>query len=343
MSRITIFDKQGFMLGDIRADASRSWVRNCDPAPGECSFEVSRFDPKAAEYFLGFGNFILVRHATLPDWLGVIMKHRWGDGKLEVMALQAEYILEKRLTPIIKITGTAGSLFSQILNISNAEPLNEKPISPLNIDISGSERSQTLGNDALSVIRDIAKRSGNDFEVTYSFGTNGKIKLDGNWYSKKGFETNRYLREGWNIKLSDGVYEQDARNSSNYIEGRGDAATGGTRKTFSQYDEASIEKNGFLQTGIVFGGNVELTTIEKNTLSLLRTNKNPFQTFDITAINVGDTFNYIEIGNIFNLELNTAGFNGNSFGTDLQVEIEGMEYNDMADTCRLIVERYESQ
>lgn len=341
-SRVTIFDKDGYFLGDIKADAYRSWVRNCDPTPGECSFAVSRFDAKCTEYFLGFGNYVLIRHTTLPDWVGIIFVHRWSNGYVTVRAVQAEYILEKRLTPVQSITGTAGSLFMQILNITNAENLNEKPIYPAEIDIGGIERTQILGANALSIINDIARRTGNDFDVLYSFGQNGKLQLNGNWYSRKDFMTGKYLREGVNIKLSDGIYEQDARNTANYIEGRGDASTNGTRKSSIKYDETSIYKYGLLQTGKVFSGNSEQMTIDNNTLNLLRVNKNPFETFDITAANVGDTFSYIGIGNVWNLELNSAGFAGNILGTDLQVDIQGMEYDDISDTCRLIVERYES-
>lgn len=340
MSRISIFNKNGYFVGDIRASTIRSWVKNVNPNPGECRFMVSRFDRKYSKKYLWFGNFVLVRHSTLPDWIGIIVDLKFGNGFVEVKALQAEFILRKRNTSIIDIRGVAGSLFSQIISNTNNEPFNEKPIYLNNVYYANPEKIQRTGSDALTLIQDIAERSKNDFDIKHLFDTNGRLYLSANWYQRKGSITSKTLREGYNIKLTDGLLDQDARMTINYLEGRGDASTTGTRNRTIAFDETSISDIGLNQSSVVFSGNKEQVTVEASAINLLLQSRNPFKTFDLTALNVDDTFTYLDIGNVHTVDVNTVGFETYS---NEQVETLGMEYDDSTDTCRLIAELYVSE
>lgn len=338
MSRLTVFDKRGYFIGDIRASTIRSWIKNANPNPGECRFIISRFDRKFSKHYLGFGNYILVRHSTLPDWIGIIVNRKFGNGFVEVKALQAEYILRKRNTAIIDIRGVAGSLFAQIIENTNNEPFNEKPIYLNNIYYANPERIQRIGSDALTLIQDIATRSKNDFDVTHSFDVNGRLYLSANWYQRKGIITGKSLREGYNIRVTDGLLDEDTRLTINYLEGRGDASTTGTRKKSIVFDETSISDIGLNQGSAVFNGNKEQVTIDTSAINLLLQSKDPFKTFDLTALNIDNTFQYLDIGNIHEVDVNTVGFE--TYQNE-STQILGMEYDDSTDTCRLISEIYD--
>lgn len=335
-SRVTLFNHSGGFISDVRASAPRSWVMNAAPVPGECNLPISKYDAKADLHHFQFGNYVLVRHESLPDWVGVIVDHRSAGGYINVKALQCEFVLEKRKTPIMTLSGTAGSIFTQILELGNAEPFNEKLIYPGSIHTASPNRKIQIGNDSLSVIQDLAARSGNDFDITPTLDVNGRLYLTGNWYQRKGIITNKYLRESKHLKLTDGVLEMDARATVNYLEGRGDASTDATRQSAIRFDEESIATIGLNQTAQVFSANSEKTTIENATLNLLLQTKDPFRVYDLTAANVGDIFDYLDTGNVHMLSLRTTWFEE----IEELVEIIGMEYDDDVDQCRLVVERY---
>ena len=336
-SRISIYNKYGYYLCDLRATTVRSWIKNCSPNPGECRFIISKYDAKFSRKYLEHGNFIYVRHASLPDWIGIIVTRRWANGYVEVKALQAEYILKKRPTPIIDVLGVTGSLFAQVVGLTNGLPYNEKPIYVNNVYYANPERQQRLGSDALSIIQDLAERSGNDFDFQFLFTVNGNGYLSANWYQRRGQMTNKVLREGYNIRMTDGLLEEDSRATVNYLEGRGDASTAGTRYNYTAWDEESIAAIGLNAGSVVFNQNKEQVTVTDSTLNLLKRTKNPDEVYDITALNVGSTFSYLDIGNIQTIDLYSAGFDPSA---NPYVSTIGMEYDDDIDTCRLIVEKY---
>lgn len=337
-SRITIYDKNGGFIGDVRGSAPRSWVLNSDPVPGECNIPISIYDDKNSLRYIEFGKYVLVRRSPLPDWIGIIYNRKWSSGYVTVKAIQAEFLLSRRRTPIIDVSGTAGAIFTQLLNYINNEPFNEKPIYPNEIYIASPTTSKKLGADPLTIVQELAAGSGNDFSVLHAFDTNGHLYMTGNWYKRRGIMTDYYLREGVNIQLSDGILEEDARTMVNYLEGRSDASTDGTRISSFQYDEESISRYGLQATSSVFNGVKNKSTVESNTLNLLKASKDPLNTFDVTALEVGETFYKLDIGNVVNLSLKTYGYSVNPKGTSELVEISGMEFNETS--CRLIVERY---
>lgn len=345
--RVTIFNKNGYRIGDIRCHPVYEFILNAKPSPGKCTFTIGRHDPKASLKYLEFGNYVLIRHYDLPDWIGEIAIRSWNNGSVEITAFQIEYVLGKRNTNILKYTGTAGSIFIQALQYTNGLVYNEKKITPYNIDVSGVQREETFGNNALSHISAVSDRSGNDFDVSYVFDVNGKLNLVGNWYPVKGIVTREYLREAHNIEALDGVLIEDARDFANYIEGRGDASTGSTRLSSVIYNERSINQYGLNQISTVFDGNTQQATLDSNTLNLLFSILDPACSYDLTGLNVRNAFGfslfrYLNVGNVLNIDLNTVGFAPNGgFGlTNVMVRILGMSYDALEDKCRLIVEKY---
>lgn len=339
MTRVSIFSGDGSAVGDIGAAPNYEWILNADPGAGRCEFTVSLKDEKCTEDYLRFGNYVLIRDEYLPDWIGVIVERTWSADGIDILALQAEYILDKRNTPNLKVEGSAGSIFTQILQFTNSQILNEKVIVPTDIYTGGTSREETLGSSALTHIINIASRSGNDFNVYHFFDGNNSLRLAGNWYQQRGVEDQTYLREGYNIELTNGILSEDGREIVNWLEGRGDASTTGTRISTLYYDADSISKNGLNQGMTVFDGNRIAATLEDNTINKLKEKLNPTKTFDITVTNIDNIFERMDIGNIYNLKINSAGFDSDGrIGTQAQVRVYGMSYNSMSNKLRLAVE-----
>jgi len=247
-------------------------------------------------------------------------------------------VLAKRGTKIQKVTGVSGGVFTKIINQTNALLYNEKPITLGSIYNGGTQREETTGNDALSHIQELAKRTGYDFEITYDFDSNGKLYLVGNWYERRGVETGKYLREGHNIELSNNLLVEDGREMVNSLEGRGDASTTGTRVSFTGYDLDSIAENGLNHESKTYSGNKEISTLTNNVNSDLQENGYPLKSYDATALDVGDTFVNIGLGNISEIDLNSNGFEGAGLGSHDLVRIAGHEIDAMTRKVRLLLE-----
>jgi hypothetical protein len=328
-SRVSVFTKDGYLLGDVRASTRRSWVLPRTGVVGQCEFDISAFDRHANKKYLGWGKYLLVRHETLLPWIGVIYTPRsWSFGRRKIRAYQAEKILEWRRTPSQKFTGTAGSIFRQALQYTNAAMNNEKPIRPNIIFEDKNSREETFGNDALSHIKSLVARSGQDYEVTHTFDANGRLYLVGNWYERKGIETGRTFREGFNMEEVDNVMEESG-DLWNDVTGMSDSSTQATRLTFTSYNDAAIAENGLYQKGVVFSGVSQQATLEQNVLEYLKRTAAASRQFDINAIDVNNEFKDLAPGNYWGVDMNYEGFDGqDGEGAQAKVQILGMEYDD---------------
>jgi hypothetical protein len=340
MTRVSVFTKYLTPIGDIRCNPTYEFVQNADPNPGRCEFTVSRNDPKCTLKYLQFGNVVLVRRENTPDWVGVVVRRAWNYGSVDILCLEISHVLAKRNTPNREFNGTAGGLFTEFLNYTNATQFNEKPIAVGSVFVGGTTRQETGGDSALAHIQSVSQRSGNDFQITYAFDTNGKMYLVGNWYDRQGIITNQYLREGFNIEMTDGVLIEDARDLANWVDGFGDASTANTRASTTKYNESSIDAYGLNQRNETFDGNREEGTVEENTLSLLKQKLNPELSFDLTVVDLSSVV--LGLGNVYELDLNTAGFNDDGTnGKQARVEVLAMEIDSQDGTCRLITQLYQ--
>jgi len=339
MARVSAFSKEGYWIGDIRAATVRTWTLASTGVYGKCNFDMSKLDPKTRSKYLDFGKYLLVREANLPDWIGVIYTDQsWRHGDMTVKAWQAEKILKWRPTPADElIAGEAGELFREILTITNENPYNEKRIIPNEIFDGGTIREETLGDDALSHIQSIAERSGNDFNVVHAFDVNGRLYLKGNWYERLGADLDDWLREGHNIEYVDDILNIKG-DLYNEVTGYMDASTKGTRGRFTMRDDAAIARWGYYGTSKVFSGVSQQTTLEENTLDELLKTVQGQSSLKLNALNVGDNYMSLRIGNSRPLDLNGAGFEGDGFGYSSRVRILGMTRDDLVDRVELAVE-----
>ena len=344
MSRLTIFDKNGYFIGDIRAATVRSWTIPATGIVGECAWDMSLFDSKAALKYIDFVKYVLVRHPTLPPWIGFIYTpQNWGYQSITVRAYQIDGILKYRTMPDQTIADTPGELWREILQTTNAIDGNEKPIRPNYIYGEGSLQELSLSEDAFTSAVTLAAQSGNDFEVSYDFDSNGRLYLKGNWYESAGQETSYWLREGSNVELvSDPLTVQG--DLFNELVGYSDAFTAETRLRFIARNEQAVSRFGLFQGSSVFNKVDNMTVLQNATVNYLYQTMNGQYAFDPVALNVGDTFKYLRPGNTLNLDLNRAGFSpsASGFGYNGAVRIISMEYDDLADRVKLNVEAYDA-
>lgn len=338
MSRITVYSKDGDFIGDIRAATVRSYTLASSGVIGQCKWTMSLRDLNTSLKYLEYGKYIIVRDGIFPAWAGVIYTPRsWGIGTVTINAYQLEKILEWRTTAVEEVTGTGGALFTSILSKTNLARFNEKMIQPDKIYEGGNSITEALGNHAYAHCQSIAEKTGFDFDVVANFNNNGQIYLTGNWYERKGIDTQRTFQEGYNIGLSENIYEEQGE-LYNDVTGYSDASTAGSRISSNSFNEDAINKYGLYQTANVYTGVTQQSALDSSVMSDLKKTIEPSRVVDVVPLNFGDTYQFIDIGNIFNIKLGRAGFENDGFGLHTQVRIMGMEIDDLKFAPSLVVE-----
>lgn len=346
-SRIRIFNRLGVPVGEVSATTKRSWMLN---NYGECTFVISKRDPKLQQGLIEFGNIVLVTNPYTKPWCGIIDTPRtWTRNGPRVTAYSAEILLSYRdnlgvnpstslLNALETLTGKAGSLFQQIVIRMNAT--EDTLVRAGTTFMSGADRQETLNSDLLTHTRNIAERSGNDFDITAAVNDNNTISFLANWYEKKAKNINVVLEEGVSIELKDEtMIEQGV--IANSIIGAGVADIDMPSIGAFYQDSASVLRFGTRQASVTYGTVSEVATLTENVKTLTARSAYPRATAAVTCVK-RDMYKSIEEGDTVRLVLHNAGFGANkTLGFDKSVRVLGMQANDDRNTVDLILDEME--
>lgn len=326
--RIRIFDHNGTPLAEFRASVERSWAIGGE---GRALFNyASRKSDIVNETVLQFGNWILIENTALPAWVGVIDTPRYWNGRqVAVHAYTAEHVFGWRVGPAEEVlTGSAGTIFENLISKLNAQEATV--IQSGNIWRGGTQRQETINPNKLSEnLKRLYERSNEEYRFRPVINTNGQLVVFADWVASLGTQTTALLLEGaggGNMEAVDNILVEDEE-ITNDISGYGDGLTWTSKPTASVRDLASIGKYGLRQGSMEYPGVANIQPIITNISDLLKNKKQPVRTFHIFAINKGDTFKYISLGNVLKLRLVDAGFIAGGRGFESSVRIMGMAYN----------------
>jgi hypothetical protein len=331
VDRVRIFSRTGAALAEFRTSVERSWASDNE---GRALFNYpSRKTDVVNERNLQFGNWLLVENSALPAWIGVIDTPRyWTARQVAVHAYSPEHVFNWRRGPLEeKITGSAGTLFLKLLSkLNEVEPTIIQP----GIIWNGSaSREETLNPTPLSEnLKRIKNRSGENYTFRVSFDTNRALIVYADWIQNQGNQTNALLqegKEGGNVEAVANILVED-RDIFNDILAYGDGLTWLSKPNINIRENNSIGKYGLRQISIEYGGVTNTSTLTTNASQKLLETKQPERTFHIFALNIGDTFQYIKLGNVLKLRFQNAGFTSGGLGFETYVKIVGMSYNPAA-------------
>lgn len=344
-ARYSIYSKDGGFITDIVATAKRSYTLPSLGVIGQCEFSTSLRDIQTTQRNFEIGCYLLVRETGLPDWIGVFYPPRnWGDFTMRPTAYQAARVLTWRPTPYAVITGTPSQLFTQIIQLTNAIPENEKQIDLGTIDGANTTAcTEQLADHAYAHIQAIAAANGQDFDISYTVGAGG-LRLKANWYNKLVINTNLVLVQGQHFAYTGSenfLVEQPTL--FNHIRGYSDASTEGTRLAFDAKDMISIARYGYYGAPRGYSNITEQSKLEAAVNADLAKSKDPEQSFTIDVTDEsGLIFPQLNIGSIIKIRTTKAPFNSTSgFGGLYTLRVIGMERDDNIEKkISLTVESY---
>jgi len=278
------------------------------------------------EKVLQFGNYLLVENSRLPAWVGIIDTPRaWDSLTVEVNAYTLERMFLYRRGPLEqKLTGSAGGIFEQLVNYINGQ---QQTLLQVGSIYNSAQREETLNPNTLDEnLQQLQERSGEEYTFEPVI-TKGLLTIKADWQAKAGVITPLVLtsaRSGGNVEVPSMTEDDEIVND---LLGYGDAPTWPSKPVKYTADTATIEKYGLRQNSENWRGVSHPATLEANNLEYLTKKKQPRKIFEITALNVGETFDYIRLGNKARLILQSLGFANSGVGTDTTVRILGMSYS----------------
>lgn len=334
-TRTILCDKSGNPVADIDASLSCAWILN---EYGKAVITLSTADAKCRREFINFGNYVYIEHDKLPSWGGVIYTPRsWTDESVTINAYSGERILEWRRGAMeVTMKGTPGQIFKEIINVANNAGYTRISLNEIYEGGTSIEETANL-TKMYEVVRKIVDKSGNDFTIEPYIDNANKLNFRANWYKRKGTIEAIVLEEGFNIrKTSTPLVEQG--DIVNHLIGYGYGATAKERIDVEISDSESIGDYGLFQGSVSFADIKERSTLLANTEQELAKKKQPRKTLTITALDVGDLFYHLNIGNIFPIKLKSVGFFGGSFGMETTVRILAMQERKTEGECDLVVD-----
>jgi hypothetical protein len=335
--RCTIHDRKGKPVTPIDLEFNCSWVLSSE---GKASFDFALIDPKARELILNAGNLLHIEIDDLPfDWGGVIDGDEdWNeDETITLSAWSGEHLLSFRRTPVDQTytAPSAGAMIRKLLDMANAT--EDTLIRAGSIFEGGGECQDTWdGKNIYDHVKSVAENSGVEWNVDPAIDANGYLYFRLNVYERRGAASNMVLEEGHNIKKRGRPLRVRTGDIVNDLLGLGDASTDSRQKYYAPIHEQSRSKYGLRQATKDFYGVTNPKTLENDTKEHLRLNAFPRRIHQIDALNVGQTFNYLGIGNTNPLRVHTYGWNASGgVGMDGTVRILGIRYRSREDIAEL--------
>lgn len=326
MARVIVFTKSGSQIAEFNACVTMAWKLN---AYGKATWKMSTQDPKCKREYLEFGNRVMIEVDKLPAWVGVIDTPReWAShGEVMVTAYSAEYLLTWRRAPVDKkIQGTAGAKFEQLVKMADG-----LLIEPGEIFGGGKAANETLKSESIyEAILNIVERMGNDWCIVPNITPENELRFKANWYDKIGEARSTLLLDGYNIKATNKVMIEQGEIANDIIV-VGFGASSGSQKTASMVDQDSIGLYDHRQSTVNLPSEFE-GTLQVGAEQKIKELKQPRRTFDVNALDVGDTWSNLHIGDTYPLHLGNVGFSG----VETIVRVVGMEYQETNGYVRLI-------
>jgi hypothetical protein len=335
MAEIQIFSRDGTALTTITATAPREWVLN---DVSVCTWKMSLNDPKCREDYLQYGNIVYIQHESLPDWVGLLDSDDndgrvWTSGReLIVRALSAGILFDYGDMPVVKVTGTAGRIYEQIVERVNSQRVVSTLLNG-NIYQGGANRDEALGGSALDAVRNVAQKAGHHWDVS-AVVNSGRIALYANWYADRGVRHDRLLTEA-DLEFTDGFLRETGK-IKNGLTGYGDASTQSTRLSVYVENSDSIGTYGRRRGSEVFSGNKQIGTLTENTTTKVGTMATPRRKVRFSMVNNNNLYNVIDLANLYPFHLDNAGFlPGGGFGTNGTVRLLAFGTDDATENQKI--------
>ncbi len=337
-SRVSIYRRDGSFLTTIQTQTERSWVLNDF---GECTFKMPLTDAKSAQSYFEIGNLVFVEHDTLPNWAGKILPDViWGsDETVTWKAYSGEALLMLRRSVFGQVWTAAspGSLFRMLVDQANRP--EDTLIRAGEVYEGGTGAQDTMdGKSIYDHVTGMSESREQDWGVDPVIDPDtNRLTWLAHWYARRGADVAVTLKEGLNFEKRGEPLRQQ-RWVVNNLMGIGEGSDGSRPRSYFT-DAESVSRYGLMQGSEDFAGVSSQGTLDAHTLGRLNELRHPRNTFSLTALNVGETYFALRLGNVLPLKSLTFGFDAQGeIGLETAVRIVAIKYSDASEICALTLD-----
>lgn len=345
--RVSIYNRKGVLLDRLKATFRFSEALN---DIGTAEFTMAISDPKCLARNLLFGNYLLLEHARLGKWAGVLAPHNgqdWNDDEtITTRALSAEYQFWRRRAPlhdldfddIGAISGTEGVLLRRIISYANME--EDTLLRANKIYMGGAVHRMKLRYANLGdLVAHIVERSEMDLWCA-PFLEDGNLRFYVNFMPRRGVDRRWVLRERIDMELPSGQHHRrdgELVNDVLVLAEGGDAPLKAYGKKTSA---ASIGRYGLWQ-GVDSIETDNETVAQAKADTIIQEHGLPKEKDKVIAIESEEspsTFFYIGLGDQVRVRKDSVIFYGSGRPYVRQARITGREYDSDSKKCILTLD-----
>lgn len=326
-SRIRVFSRAGNLIREINSPAYRDWPLN---DIGKSNFVVKA---RGMESYIQFGNYVLIEHDELDNWVGVINTPRpWEPRTNTVNAESAMSLFNVRVGSYQQlVSGTWGQVFAQIISVINGPEQTLLEIGTVTDGISFTSVVD-MSNPYTYLQRALTQAQARlDFRPVV---TNGKLKIFVDMLPSLYTTSDLQLIEGLNIKKNSGtLIEQGEIYNDITILG---VSLDQIKFEGHARDPISIERYGLRQT--LFSEGQSQADVDRLAQVRLAQYAYPRKTLGFVVTKKGETFQKARVGTIANVHLFTMGYLNGGLGFAGPAYIRNIQFDDKSGEAVLICE-----
>ena len=286
MSRIIIFGLDNLSVGEIHANCNRSWIIN-DSGQTTVDLAASNVLP-----VIDLGRMVLIEHAKLPSWVGVIDTPWKAILPAQMTVYNAGYLLHIRAPETAQaLIGTTGAIVSTLINNSNS--LENLFLLPGDVDFDDAKRSEPFDRrDYWTQIQDLVKRADMEIQFRPLRDAYNRLIIYVDVKRRLGIDTQFLLHDGsgGNIEITDAKIYNEVWNR---VSGYGSQQTPVTGA--AQVDAISISRYRLRSKFIQYQSDT-VSVLNQNALLEVK-NDQPTLMLTVNALDVGNTFYNLRLGN----------------------------------------------
>lgn len=331
MSRVLYFSLNGALAGEIQADCSRSWAIN---AGSETTIVLAAGQIASG---LNFGRLILVEHEHLPGWAGVIDTPWMATLPALMTVYSAEYLLQMRCPddPAV-LVGTTGDIAQALLEMANEQ--EQLPIVPGDIDEDGEREEPIDQRPIWEQLREIVERSGMELRMRPQLA-DGQIVVYMDIRQRLGIDTQYLLHDGdgANLEILDAVIGGEIHNR---VIGIGDQATKSARIVSRPWLDDDSIKAYRLRSEVIQVSGPSQSSLEQAAQVELAYKARPVLTLTVNALDVDQTFSYLDLGNLVMVHASRVYLPRGVVGWRGPMRITSMSYDEPGNRVNMELEAY---
>lgn len=330
MSRIVVFGTDQKAAGEINMLLNRGWMLTGNPAVSSGGSTVLTLTEEAAlSSFIQFGRMVLVQHATLPSWAGMIDPPWNAALPVSVAVYNAEYLLSLRSPeePIV-FSGSVGTIVAQMVEMFNAtEDLFVRIGDTSRAD--PTTRTETLdGRTYWEQLSAMIKRSGCEMQARAEKDASGHLVIYLDIATLIGKDTGFLYSDGigGNATFESAVVDGPIINR---VIGTGDESGQVSRmRTTPLINENSTKRYRTRSQTVQWRDVREQSTLDLYSLNYLNYRAYPQFAFLMNIVDIGDAFLNARLGNIATVHFSNAYFPGGVRGFRGKARILAMAYTE---------------